>query len=304
MLGPLFYIIYANDVVKMVKHCKVAMYADDTVLYLANMNFVNTVNHMQEDMISISNWCTQNGIHMNVDKTCSMLFGNLKRVRDLPPFEVKVEGEVLKWVNCYKYLGITLDSQLNYNKHIQKIISGVSQKLKQFRHMRFFLDVKAATLVYKNMILPMIEYGDMFLTGATACNRKRLQILQNRGLRCALGKDKYFSVNDLHRDAKLLKLKYRRDLHMLSYMFDMAQIHTNVRNRRDNGVKTRSCDKKLLKIRKPNTERFKKSLAYRGPKRWNALPKELQLLTTRDQFSHRIRLYVEKNVEGEGVVKE
>ena len=33
VLGPLFYIVYANDLVNIVKHCKVALYADDTVLY-------------------------------------------------------------------------------------------------------------------------------------------------------------------------------------------------------------------------------------------------------------------------------
>ena len=30
VLGPLFYIVYANDLVNIIKHCKVALYADDT----------------------------------------------------------------------------------------------------------------------------------------------------------------------------------------------------------------------------------------------------------------------------------
>ena len=94
--------------------------------------------------------------------------------------------------------------------------------------MRSFLNSTAATLVYKNMILPIIEYGDLFTVGATACNRKRLQILQNKGLRCALGRDINTSVLELHREAKLLKLKYRRDLHMLSNMYDRAQHPNNI----------------------------------------------------------------------------
>ena len=298
VLGPLFYIIYANDVVKMVKHCKVAMYADDTVLYTANKNFTKSVRFMQEDMSSISTWCARNGIRMNVDKTCSMLFGNPKRLKDLPPFEINLEGELVKKVNSYKYLGITLDGQLNFNKHIQRTIASTSLKLKQLRRMRYFLNVKAATLIYKNMILPVIEYGDLFLTGTTVCNRKRLQILQNKGLRCALGKDRDFSVSELHQEAKLLKLKYRRDLHLLSYMFDRAQYHVNLQYRGDSGVKTRSHNKKLLKVRKPNTEKFKKSLTYRGPKKWNALPKELQLLTTRGQFNGRVKSYIEEAAKG------
>ena len=73
--------------------------------------------------------------------------------------------------------------------------------------MRSFLNTKEATHVYKNMILPVIEYGDVFLVGATAANRKKLQILQNRGLRCALGRDIDATTDDLHVEVNLLKLK-------------------------------------------------------------------------------------------------
>ena len=31
VLGPLFYILYANDIVSIIKNCRVALYADDTV---------------------------------------------------------------------------------------------------------------------------------------------------------------------------------------------------------------------------------------------------------------------------------
>ena len=46
-------------------------------------------------------------------------------------------------------------------------------------------------MVYKSMLLPILEYGDVFLSAtigpcATVVNRKRLQLLQNKGLRCAL----------------------------------------------------------------------------------------------------------------------
>ena len=188
----------------------------------------------------------------------------------------------------YKYLGMTLDGQLNYDQHVQRVITNVTLKLKQFRKMRYFLNLKAAILIYKNMILPMIEYGDIFLSGATADNRKKLQILQNKGLRCALNRDKFDSVSVLHADGKLLRLKHRRDIHTLCYMYDMSQNNKNLKKLVEGGVRTRSQNKKLIKIRKPNTEKFKKSLAYRGPKRWNALPGDLHHVGSRQQFTARV----------------
>ena len=120
VLGPLFYIIYANDISKNIKHCKIALYADDTVLYLANSDYGKTVNRMQVDVDALSQWCLTNGIQMNVEKTKLMLFGNPKKIEKLPAFHIKVDDSPLKIVPHYKYLGVMLDSQLNYNKHGQK----------------------------------------------------------------------------------------------------------------------------------------------------------------------------------------
>ena len=50
VLGPLFYIAYANDLSKIVKHCKRAMYADDTVLYTSHKNFDVSIRDLQEDI--------------------------------------------------------------------------------------------------------------------------------------------------------------------------------------------------------------------------------------------------------------
>ena len=253
---------------------------------------------MQNDVNALAQWCLSNGIQMNVDKTKVMIFGNPKKIEQLPPFEIKVDGLPLKVVSQYKYLGITLDNQLNYNMHVQKVIANVTNKLRQFRRMRSFLNTQAATLVYKNMILPILEYGDIFMVGTSVTNRKRLQILQNKGLRCALNKDKLTSREELHAEAELLQLKHRRNIHMLSFMYDMSKIGGNIAKPREEGVKTRSQYKKLFRIRKPKTEKFKKSLAYAGPKKWNDLPSDLHLLTTRNQFGQRLQMLLKASSQG------
>ena len=117
--------------------------------------------------------------------------------------EILFDGVPLSIVTSYKYLGLTLDNQLNYNLHITKVISLVTAKLKQFPRMRCFFNVKAATMVYKGMILPIRE---IFLSTASVENRKRLQTLQNKSLRCALNKGFDTSSVELHTEAKLLKL--------------------------------------------------------------------------------------------------
>ena len=40
----------------------------------------------------------------------------------------------------------------------------------------------AALMMYKNMILPIIEYGDIYMYSSTAEYRKQLQTIQNGAL--------------------------------------------------------------------------------------------------------------------------
>ena len=300
VLGPLFYILYANDIVEKVNSCKIALYADDTVLYIASPNFNTAIDKLQADMNSLSNWCKDNGIQMNVDKTNIMVFGGQRIIEMLPGFEIEVDGTPIKKVSNYRYLGVTLDNHLNYNKHVQRTIGRVTLKLKQLRRMRSFLDTRAATLVYKNMILPILEYGDIFMVGTSAENRRRLQVLQNKGLCCALNTDTDTSIKELHTKANLLQLRHSRGIHLLTHMYDQAKHVRNLKVRKEGGVKTRSQNKRLLKMKKPSTERFKKSPTYRGPKRWNALSGDMHHIASRTQFNTKVKFHYDKGLKLDG----
>ena len=232
---------------------------------------------------------------VNTDKTKLMTFGSPTRLKSIPEFEICFKNLPLQAVSSYKYLGITLDNKLNYDKHVQRLISQVSGKLKQFKRMRSFLNNSAAMLVYKNMILPVIEYGDILLSACSFENKRRLQVLQNKGLRCALNKskDEFTSTDDLHSDAQLLKLCYRREEHTLNLMYDLSLDNEHVKVAQ-HGIKTRSHSKKLLKVKRPKTEKFRKSLAYKGPAKWNSLSADFHHLPTKNMFKVQIKTKIAK----------
>ena len=73
ILGPLFYIVYANDLTKILRSCNSAYYADDTVLYTAHTDFSTSVSKMQKNMLNLEDWCRSNGVTVNTDKTNIMV---------------------------------------------------------------------------------------------------------------------------------------------------------------------------------------------------------------------------------------
>ena len=104
VLGPLFYIIYANDLSTTLTNCKIALYADDTVLYTANKNFNDSMLQLQKDMNALSAWCINNGITANTEKTKIMIFGSTTKVKDLPEVNILFDHTPIQLVSSYKYL--------------------------------------------------------------------------------------------------------------------------------------------------------------------------------------------------------
>ena len=113
------------------------------------------------------------------------------------------------------------------------------------------------------MILPILKYGDIFLISASKDYRDKLQKLQNRALKCALGRDKRYNTNALHKEAKLLRLKHRRKIHLLEHYFRLSRL-PNFRDwKKRPKISTRSSKKKLMTIKKPNLAKYQNSVFYK-----------------------------------------
>ena len=68
---------------------------------------------------------------------------------------------ILERVCSYKYLGFILDDQLNFNKHVNEMIKIVSHKLYLLSRIRIYLNKKASNIIFKTMVLSIMENGDI-----------------------------------------------------------------------------------------------------------------------------------------------
>ena len=304
VLGPLFYIIYANDIADKIKNRGFTFYADDTVLYSKKKSLPKAGADLQEDLHNLSDWYTTNDTVINTDKTKTMFFGSKVKIDNAELPEFRISGRVVERTKTYTYLGIKLDEQLSLDTHANLLIKRVSTKIYHLTKIRSFVTKKAALLIYKNMILPILEYRDIFLHSASQKTRKKLQTLQNKALRCALIRDKLYETEDLHREAKLIKLKIRRHVHDLLHMFQLAQLpgFKLWKIQSAQGPRTRSSKKKLITLRRPSNEKYRKSLIYQGPKLWNSLPAHLQELESFYEFKAKVsKFYQSMDLRRESV---
>ena len=155
--GPLFFLIYVNDVVNAVANCGIKLYADDTVLYQAGVNKDVTEYKLQKSVNDFKEWCNVNALTINVAKTKVMAFATRSKVKKCKNVRGKIGEDYLKIVHSYTYLGLILDSTLNYSNHIASVVNVVTYKMTLLGKMRRYLNDEVATLIYKSMLLPYFD---------------------------------------------------------------------------------------------------------------------------------------------------
>ena len=70
--GPLLFLVYSNDLPKVVENCAVAMYADDKGVYYHGASLAQLNDTINKDLESLDNWLKGNKLSLNVVKTISM----------------------------------------------------------------------------------------------------------------------------------------------------------------------------------------------------------------------------------------
>ena len=190
VLGPLFFLVFVNDIQGALDNCKIKLYADDTVVYQSGVNKEEAGVKLQKSVNMFANWCETNALTINVSKTKTMSFGSRHKVKKAKKANILLRGVVLKQVPSYKYLGITLDSTLNFNSHISQVLRTVLHKLLLLSKMKKYLKDEVALHVYKSMLLPYFDYADIIFSKAASKDLDKLQRLQNKCLKICMGKER------------------------------------------------------------------------------------------------------------------
>ena len=90
-----------------------------------------------------------------------MLFGSRVILKNTRCTKLKISNVNIDFVHKYKYLGVILDPHLTFNKHLNNIIKITAHKINLLAKVRQYLTDTASITIYKTMILPYFNYGDI-----------------------------------------------------------------------------------------------------------------------------------------------
>ena len=107
ILGPLFFLVYINDLPNCLKHTTPLMFADDTSLTAYGKRIEEIELGLNEDLEKIRLWLQANKLSLNVAKTEYMLIGSRQRLAKLPlEPNTCIGSDPIKRVRDTKILGV------------------------------------------------------------------------------------------------------------------------------------------------------------------------------------------------------
>ena len=211
--APLLFNLFVSDIVDVVNHSKVLMFADDLKLYRRVVQWEDTLL-LQRDLNALYEWTQVNHLLLNVNKCAFISF---YKINERVDSNYQIDHVNLVRVKVVKDLGVWFDEKLNFVEHVSRIsISGTRMLGFIIRHSSSF-SLGTMRVLYCTLVRSTVEYSTTVWSPLYAVHSSVIERIQNKFLRYTECNMKIDMI-DYHRSAmlKLLNLSTLHDRHLLS----------------------------------------------------------------------------------------
>ena len=201
ILGPLLFTIYMNDIC-FASNFHSILYADDTTLInpICTQDSSEMINN---ELSKVCDWLAVNKLSLNAKKTKYMTFHwhqNTAASRIQPT--IQIQGHMIDKVSHFKFLGITLDTNLNWNAHVTELSNKLSRTSGVLSKLKNHIPCEILLTIYNSLFQSHLCYG---VTCWGFHNSERIIKLQKRAIRNVV-KAKYNAHTEpIFKNLKILK---------------------------------------------------------------------------------------------------
>lgn len=219
VLGPSLFLVYINDLCQIKTSAKILTFADDTVLLFKGSTWASAKATTEKGLAVISKWLQSNLLTLNITKTKYLCFHITHKNRPSDSLNIKLHTcstNNFKYnCNCksidrtedIKYLGITVDSNLNWHKHIEGLSPKIRKLMYIFKKLRGVAGGSLLKTVYFTLCQSVISYSITAWGGACKTSLLTLEKCQRAVLKVALNKPMRYPTKQLYIDANVLTVR-------------------------------------------------------------------------------------------------
>lgn len=299
ILSPLLFSIYISDFHTHLQHCNVHHYADDTQVYLSFRldGCVSASEKITEDLGRLVDVSTAHRLRLNASKSQAIVFGaKNKRIVAKSLLDIRIGDIPLQFATECKNLGLWLDEELRFTKHVNYLSQCCYLTLKQLYPHRDIMPSDLKLKLCNSLILSKLSYGDSIYGPALLkVDSDRLQRIQNSCVRFSCGIRKYQrGVAGKMKEIGWLRLHDIRTMHILNITHGVLKnnapmyLSTKLRKLHRSEHNVRRPD--LLEIPRHFTTIYTRSYTYNACREYNALPPEFSHFSITN-FKKRLKIH-------------
>ena len=223
VLGPSLFLAYINDLPTRVSSVS-RLFADDTLIHRL-MKSLRDQETIQQDLNNLEKWESEWEMDFHPKKCNVLPVNRSKRKKQTEERQdYNLHGETLETVNETKYLGVTLQNNLNWDKHINNICVKANRMLGMLRRNLKGAPKKTKELGYKALVRPVLEYACGVWDPYCKNQIEKIEKTQRRAARFVMNNyKKTESVSKMIEDLKWDSLEKRRKKARLQMFY---KIHT------------------------------------------------------------------------------
>ena len=152
ILGPLFFILYINDLPRASKLTEPLLFADDTSIFFSHSNPNYLENVLNNELLNIDVWLKCIKPSINVQKTNYVIFRPSQRKVN-HSFSLSFGCQPLTQNNVIKFLGVYLDEHLTWKYHRNFVCKQIAKSVGILSRTRFYLSCKTSSKSIPSILL-------------------------------------------------------------------------------------------------------------------------------------------------------
>ena len=185
VLGPLLFLIYINDISDVLSPGTVIrLFADDSLLY-RTIKSREDYEILQKDLDALQAWEIENKMEFHPGKCQVLRITNKTVPRHYGHYSI--HDTDLEIVKSAKYLGVIIDSKLNWSDQISSACGKASGTLAFLQRNMNFCPMGIKEKCISTLVRPVLEYGCCVWDPHQADHREDLELVQRRCARFLTG---------------------------------------------------------------------------------------------------------------------
>ncbi|GFW68963.1 probable RNA-directed DNA polymerase from transposon BS [Trichonephila clavipes] len=221
VLSPLLFLIFMNTIHHHIHpDTNIACYADDIAVWHSHNDITESEKALNTTLKGIAEWADNLKLTINADKTNYCIFSTDRRHRSSFNANIKIQNFQIKKVDLPTYIGVTLDPELRFSKHIKQTANKALGKLNILRKLSgTFWGSRPQTLksTFCTVIRPVLEYATPIWTPASISVKRKLDSVQHRAAKIIIGAVSSTNNEKAEQECGLPPLESRRKLATIKF---------------------------------------------------------------------------------------